>query len=392
MKKNYYLIIFLLLIFLSCKKKEDKEDTILEPICYEEYLVTEEALLIADSSVCLYAKFFDLEKEDISEVGFYYYKSEEKEKEEKIEGKYVKGGFISEVKHLVPEVEYYFQAYIVLYGEEYRSGEVEKFKTGSVVLSVPKDTNMVFVEEGLFVYSEDWKIHIRNSFYISKYEVTNEEYLKFIYDREVKPDGTLKGRKCIDLSSAACDIEYDNGFRIKNDKRVDLRKCPVRGMSLIGAQEYIKWYSEKMGELYRLPTEYEWRYAASGGLSTKGYKYIGSNNIEEVSWYRNNSERTSHVVGVKKPNELGLYDMGGNVKEWVISFIDYAGIDFDQFRNGFLFGEFEYNWFELLGGSYYSEEKFCTIFSTTSTSCESDSDENGFRIAYGPMNLEFIDY
>ena len=75
--------------------------------------------------------------------------------------------------------------------------------------------------------------------------------------------------------------------------------------------------SEKCGLLFSFPTELEWEYAAKGGTASKELKFAGSDSIDEVAWYRGNSKETTHPVGQKKPNELGLYDMCGNVWEWV---------------------------------------------------------------------------
>ena len=73
---------------------------------------------------------------------------------------------------------------------------------------------------------------------------------------------------------------------------------------------------DRTADGYRLPTENEWEFAARGGSSSQGYKYAGSNDINEVGWYNRNSKGTIHDVGMKRSNELGIYDMSGNVTEW----------------------------------------------------------------------------
>ena len=91
---------------------------------------------------------------------------------------------------------------------------------------------------------------------------------------------------------------------------------PVERVSWNEVQEFIKKLNQMTGKSYRLPTEAEWEYAARGGNNSRGYKYSGSNNIGSVAWYNENSGSTTHPVGSKSPNELGIYDMSGNVFEW----------------------------------------------------------------------------
>ncbi len=119
--------------------------------------------------------------------------------------------------------------------------------------------------------------------------------------------------------------EYD----LKSRTYVDVNygtnlQRPVESVSWDDCQAFITKLNQLTGEHFRLPTEAEWEYAARGGNKSQGYKYAGSNNLDDVAWYNNNAFEVgasdpnygTHTVAMKLPNELGLYDMTGNVNEW----------------------------------------------------------------------------
>ena len=100
---------------------------------------------------------------------------------------------------------------------------------------------------------------------------------------------------------------------------------PVEQVSWNDCQTFITKLNELTGMNFRLPTETEWEFAARGGNKSQGYKYSGSNTIDDVAWYRSNSSSQTLPVATKAPNELGIYDMSGNVWEWCIDWYgDYS--------------------------------------------------------------------
>ena len=102
---------------------------------------------------------------------------------------------------------------------------------------------------------------------------------------------------------------------------------PVENVSWDDVQEFIEKLNERTGKNYRLPTEAEWEYAARGGNESRRSIYSGSNTLEDVGWYDDNSDSETQPVGMKKANELGIYDMSGNVDEWVSDWFGRYGGD-----------------------------------------------------------------
>ena len=93
-------------------------------------------------------------------------------------------------------------------------------------------------------------------------------------------------------------------------------KHPIMNVNFNDAIAYCNWLGEEYGGNWRLPTEAEWEFAARGGNKSSGFTSCGSNDLDEVAWYADNASFKTQTVGRKKPNELGIYDMNGNVWEW----------------------------------------------------------------------------
>ena len=134
---------------------------------------------------------------------------------------------------------------------------------------------------------------------------------------------------------------------------------PVDNVSWNACQEFIKKLNQHTGQKFSLPTEAQWEYAARGGKKSKGYKYAGGNDLSRVAYYRVNSNCKTHPVRQKLPNELGLYDMSGNVWEWCRDWFDgnYYAISPQHNPEGPALGGNRV----LRGGSYSNDWRGCRL-------------------------------
>lgn len=161
----------------------------------------------------------------------------------------------------------------------------------------------------------------------------------------------------------------------------DHPKDPVSNVSWDDCQEFMTKLSNMTGKNFRLPTDAEWEFAARGGVKSNGFAFSGSNDIDAVAWYSANSDMEFHEVGLKKPNELGIYDMTGSVWEWC--------------------SDRSWNWREDVdtstplvnptgpetgknrvarGGGLLTEDENCCVCRPDPTSPDTRSDELGFRL------------
>ena len=211
------------------------------------------------------------------------------------------GNFTSNLTNLTGNTTYYVRAYATnekgtSYGEEKSFKTLEKPVTQTISVNGVSFT-MIAVKGGAFnmgatseqgsdAYSDEEPVHsvTLSDYYIGETEVTQELW------------EAVMGTNPSDFSG--------------NPQR------PVETVSWSDCKGFITNLNNLTGKNFRLPTEAEWEYAARGGNESQGYKYSGSNTIGNVAWYGDNSASATHNVKTKSPNELGIYDMSGNVLEW----------------------------------------------------------------------------
>ena len=288
------------------------------------------------------------------------------------------GSFTSDLTDLTEGTEYFVRAYATnevgtAYGEEI------SFSTYSF------DGSMVSVSGGTFEMGctseqsncddDETPVHTVtvDDFEMSKYEITNQQYADFMNEIGANSDGSYDGTEYLAMDDGDCQIDYASGEFVPESGKDNY---PVIEVTWYGAKAFCKHYGG------RLPTEAEWEFAARGGNSATATEYAGSDNIDEVAWYEFNSGGSTHEVGTKSPNELGLYDMTGNVHEWCNDWYDsdYYSRSPQENPQGPSSGSDRV----LRGGSWDPGVENCRLASRTANNPGTSLRDGGFRLVRIP--------
>ena len=151
---------------------------------------------------------------------------------------------------------------------------------------------------------------------------------------------------------------------------------PVESVSWDDCQTFIRKLNSLTGQTFKLPTEAQWEFAARGGNSSNGYKYSGSDYIDSVAWYDGNSGNSTHIVGTKSPNELGVYDMSGNVYEWCSDWYGSYGSGSVTNPSGPSSGSYRVN----RGGCWSHYARYCRVSDRNIYSPDGCSNILGLRL------------
>jgi formylglycine-generating enzyme required for sulfatase activity len=248
-----------------------------------------------------------------------------------------------------------------------------------VTAVIGSEDPFTFVQGGTF--NNDTSNVTLSSFVISKREVTQSEYVTVMGTNPSYFSGVANGP--VEMVSWFSAIEYCNRRSMQeglspcysfSGSGTDPNLWPPEWNGSPESHIYISCDWEANG--YRLPTEAEWQFAAMGGTQTHNYTYSGSNNIDEVAWYATNAGNTTHTVGAKVCNELGLFDMSGNVFEWCWDIYGGYPTDDQTDPHGPASGSYRVT----RGGCWWTDAGLCTVSNRSGTNATNIGNNLGFRV------------
>lgn len=202
---------------------------------------------------------------------------------------------------------------------------------------------------------------------ISRYEITNAQYAVFLNQTGADEDGRAGRTALIHIDNKFCQISYRDGTFIPLEGK---ERHPVVEVTWNGAQAFCQWAGGS------LPSEAQWEYAARGGHKANPTIYSGSNKVDSVAWYDRNSKGHTHRVGSKKPNELGIYDMSGNVWEWCFDWYSHYTASHKKNPRGPRRGQSAV----VRGGSWLYYGSFCRVSNRGSSAPTYAFNNYGFRL------------
>lgn len=257
----------------------------------------------------------------------------------------------------------------------------QKSKPATVKRAPVDLTKFALVEGGTFKMGTDKPVEAHEgpvhdvtvkSFYLGKTEVSFDDLDKFCADTKRDTNSIPgyqwgRGKQAGIMVSWLTAVEYCNWLSEKEK----LSKC-----YLINGTE-VKYLDTAKG--YRLPTEAEWEFAARGGNSSKGTYFSGSDAINEVGWFKGNSNDGPHAVAQLKPNELGLYDMTGNLWEWVWDW--YDGNYYKTSPKVDPTGAESGNYRVMRGGAWYNDGTYANVYTRQNAAPGFRQNSVGFRVA-----------
>lgn len=246
--------------------------------------------------------------------------------------------------------------------------------------------NMVRIDGGSFTmgnkFGKDDENHTHmvrlKTFYMGRYEVTMGQFEDFI-----KTTGYVTTAEKLGNAWACENGKYEERKNVnwrfdEHGRNAIDRNKPVLYVSWFDAVKYCQWLSQATGRHFRLPTEAEWEYAARGARAASEQPYAGSDNIDETGWYAANSGNKLHTIGTKPANELGLYDMTGNVLEWCYDWYaaGYYKVSGSENPSGPETGTTK----SVRGGAWHNKASDCRNTDRHYDAPDSRLNYNGFRI------------